>query len=78
MFGIDKLLVKRVITFAARRGLSALGLLLIERGWVDASDWSQLALALAPIVADLAWSLYEKRKTDQTIADATGEQAPTR
>ncbi len=72
MFGIDKLLVKRVITFAARRGLSALGLLLIERGWVDANDWSQLALAVSPIVADLLWALYEKSKTDKKIEEAQG------
>jgi hypothetical protein len=73
MLGIDKLLLKRVFTFAARRGLSALGLLLIERGWVDANDWSQLALALAPILADLAWSLYEKAKADKKLAEAKAE-----
>jgi hypothetical protein len=68
MFGIDKLLLKRVIVFALRRGLTALGLLLIERGWVDATDWAQLSLALAPILADLAWSLYEKSQADRKVA----------
>jgi len=71
MFGIDKLLFRRVVTFAIRRGLSGLGLLLIERGWVDANDWGQLSLALAPIAADLAWSLWEKKQADKKLAAAT-------
>lgn len=67
---LDAVLGKRLITFALRRGLSALGLLLIERGVVDPSDWLQLSAALLPVAADLLWSLYDKAQADKKLADA--------
>lgn len=72
MFGLDKALLTRLFQFAAKRGLTALGLILIDRGYVQEGDWTMLVAGLVPIIADGLWMLYDKAKAEKREATARG------
>ena len=74
MFGLDKFLLKKMLAYALRRALTAAGLYLIEQGWVDASDWTQMLPGLSLVLVDFALSMTDKvmaRRTVQAAVDPT-------
>lgn len=71
---LDNFLLKRMLEFAAKRGLTALGVVLISKGWATEGDWAALVVALSPIVVDLLWSLYDKAKARKREAIASEMQ----
>ena len=48
-----------ILTAIARQGLTALGAFLVTQGLVGASS-TEAIVGLAPVLASLAWSLYNK------------------
>lgn len=60
-------IIKRLLGVAVRRGLDALGTLLIARGLATDVEWTTLAASLTPILVSLLWSLYEKAQADKKL-----------
>lgn len=62
MFGIEKRLVLGVLTYALRRALMLGGAELVRRNWTTEALWVPFAEAAVLIIADFAWSMYDKAK----------------
>ena len=60
-------IIKRLLASGIRRGLDALGALLIARGLATEAEWTTLAASAAPLLASFLWSLYEKAQADKRI-----------
>lgn len=54
------ILIQQGLAALARKGLVAVGVLLVERGWTSEDDWMVLSMKAAPILVALAWSLWQK------------------
>lgn len=63
-------IVKRLLTTGIRRGLDALGTLLVARGLATEAEWIELAASAAPVIVSLLWSLYEKSEADKKLEAA--------
>jgi membrane protein DedA with SNARE-associated domain len=46
-----------------RKGLVALGAIVIDRGWSTADEWDQLVLGLVPVLIGVLWSWWNKWQT---------------
>lgn len=56
----QNLALKAVLSSAVRHGLTLLGGVLVERGWVNGDDWTSLAVNAAPAIVAFALSLAAK------------------
>lgn len=58
---------KRLLTTGIRRGLDALGTLLVARGLATEAEWIELAASATPVIVSILWSLYEKSQADKKL-----------
>lgn len=64
---MDKFLVKKMLSYALRRGLTLLGGYFVAEGWVEGEMWSQVAPGLALLVADFVMSMYDKLQARKAV-----------
>lgn len=70
-------LIQKWLGVLVRSGLTALGTYLVAKGWTDADSWAETALKLTPLLASVAWSLYEKVTAMAATEIAKGHPAGT-
>ena len=63
-------ILKRLLATGIRRGLDALGALLIAKSYATDAEWDAFVASAAPLLLSLLWSLWEKAQADKKIAVA--------
>ncbi len=55
-----KFILARMLNFALKRGLTLLGVYLMEKGWAEGASWDAFVVAAVPILVDFALHAYDR------------------